>query len=167
MFHGKHPEGLSERGRALLLEGGKALGLDLKPHLEAFSRLYALLQEASGKVNLTALRGEEEVVVKHFLDSLTLLRLPLWQGPLRVLDLGTGAGFPGLPLKIVRPELELVLVDATRKKVAFVERAIEVLGLKGARALWGRAEVLAREAGHREAYDRAVARAVATWASNA
>ena len=161
MFHGKHPEGLSERGRALLLEGGKALGLDLKPHLEAFSRLYALLQEASGKVNLTALRGEEEVVVKHFLDSLTLLRLPLWQGPLRVLDLGTGAGFPGLPLKIVRPELELVLVDATRKKVAFVERAIEVLGLKGARALWGRAEVLAREAGHREAYDRAVARAVA------
>lgn len=137
------------------------MGLDLKPHLEAFSRLYALLQEASGKVNLTALRGEEEVVVKHFLDSLTLLRLPLWQGPLRVLDLGTGAGFPGLPLKIVRPELELVLVDATRKKVAFVERAIEVLGLKGARALWGRAEVLAREAGHREAYARAVARAVA------
>ena len=59
MFHGKHPEGLSERGRALLLEGGKALGLDLKPHLEAFSRLYALLQDASGKVNLTALRGEE------------------------------------------------------------------------------------------------------------
>lgn len=161
MFHGKHPEGLSERGRALLLEGGKALGLDLEPHLEAFSRLYALLQEANRKVNLTALRTEEEVVLKHFLDSLTLLRLPLWEGPLRALDLGTGAGFPGLPLKIVRPELEVVLLDAVRKKVAFLEEAVRALGLKGAYPLWGRAEALAHLPEHREGYHRVVVRAVA------
>ena len=137
------------------------MGLDLSPHLPAFSRLYGLLMEANRRVNLTALRTEEEVVVKHFLDSLTLLALPLWDGPWRVLDLGTGAGFPGLPLKIVRPELEITLLDATRKKVDFVAQAIEALGLKGAKALWGRAEEVARLPEHREAYHRVVARAVA------
>lgn len=146
----------------MLLQGGEALGLDLAPHLEAFSRLYDLLLEGNRRASLTALQGEEEIVLKHFLDSLTLLRLPLWEGPLRVLDLGTGPGFPGLPLKIVRPELEMVLLDATKKKVAFVEEAIAALGLKGAQALWGRAELLAHAPEHREAYGRVVARAVAS-----
>ncbi|WP_234507178.1 MULTISPECIES: 16S rRNA (guanine(527)-N(7))-methyltransferase RsmG [Thermus] len=153
--------GLSPEGVRLLLEGGEALGLDLSPHVPAFSRLYDLLLEGNRRANLTALRTEGEVVVKHFLDSLTLLVLPLWEGPLRVLDLGTGAGFPGLPLKIVRPELEIVLLDATRKKVDFVAEAVAALGLKGAKALWARAEVLAHEPAHREAYHRVVARAVA------
>lgn len=153
--------GLSPKGAALLLEGGRALGLDLEAHLPAFSRLYDLLMEANRRMNLTALRTEEEVVRKHFLDSLTLLALPLWEGPLRVLDLGTGAGFPGLPLKIVRPELEVTLLDATKKKVAFVAEAVRVLDLKGALPLWGRAEALAHRPEHREAYGRVVARAVA------
>lgn len=152
--------GLSLEGSRLLLEGGAALGLDLEPHLPAFARLYELLMEANRRMNLTALRTEREVVVKHFLDSLTLLTLPLWEGPLRVLDLGTGAGFPGLPLKIVRPDLEITLLDATRKKVAFVAEAVAALGLKGAHPLWGRAEALAHGE-HREAYARVVARAVA------
>lgn len=154
--------GLSQKGVQLLLEGGKALGLDLEAHLSTFSRLYDLLMEANRRTNLTALRTEEEVVVKHFLDSLTLLTLPLFQGPWRVLDLGTGAGFPGLPLKIVRPELEVTLLDATKKKVAFVAQAVEALGLKGAYPLWGRAEELAHMPEHREAYHRVVARAVAS-----
>ena len=153
--------GLSPEGRRLLLEGGKALGLDLEPHLEAFSLLYDLLMEGNRRVSLTALRTEREVVAKHFLDSLSLLLLPLWEGPLRVLDLGTGAGFPGLPLKIVRPALEVVLLDATRKKVAFLEEAVAALGLKGAFPLWGRAEEVAHLAEHREAYHRVTARAVA------
>lgn len=154
--------GLSPQGEELLLRGGAALGLDLEAHLPAFSRLYDLLMEANRRQNLTALRTEEEVVVKHFLDSLTLLTLPLFEGPLRVLDLGTGAGFPGLPLKIVRPELEVVLLDATRKKVAFVAEAVAALGLKGAYPLWGRAEELAHRPEHREVYGRVVARAVAS-----
>ncbi|MFN4073765.1 MAG: 16S rRNA (guanine(527)-N(7))-methyltransferase RsmG, partial [Thermus sp.] len=153
--------GLSPKGIQLLLEGGRGLGLDLEAHLPAFSRLYDLLMEANRRTNLTALRTEEEVVVKHFLDSLTLLALPLFQGPWRVLDLGTGAGFPGIPLKIVRPELEVTLLDATKKKVAFVSQAVEALGLKGAYPLWGRAEELAHLPEHREAYGRVVARAVA------
>ncbi|WP_243093951.1 16S rRNA (guanine(527)-N(7))-methyltransferase RsmG [Thermus thalpophilus] len=153
--------GLSPEGVRLLLEGGNALGLDLSPHVPAFSRLYDLLMEANRRVNLTALRTETEVVVKHFLDSLTLLALPLWEGPWRVLDLGTGAGFPGLPLKIVRPELKITLLDATKKKVDFVAEAVAALGLKGAKVLWGRAEVLAHDPTHREAYHRVVARAVA------
>lgn len=154
--------GLSLEGAALLLEGGRALGLDLEAHLPAFSRFYDLLVEANRRHNLTALRTEKEVVVKHFLDSLTLLALPLWEGPLRVLDLGTGAGFPGLPLKIVRPELEVTLLDATQKKVAFVAEAVQALGLKGAYPLWGRAEALAHRPEHREVYGRVVARAVAS-----
>lgn len=153
---------MSPRGREVLLQGGVVLGLDLEPHLPAFSRLYQLLMEANRRHNLTALRTEEEVVVKHFLDSLTLLTLPLFEGPVRVLDLGTGAGFPGLPLKIVRPELEVTLLDATQKKVAFVAEAVEALGLKGAYPLWGRAEELAHRPEHREAYARVVARAVAS-----
>ncbi len=153
--------GLTEEGERLLLEGGWALGLDLRPHLPAFSLLYQLLMATNQKVNLTALRTEREVVVKHFLDSLTLLQLPLWEGSLRVLDLGTGAGFPGLPLKIVRPELEVVLLDAVRKKVAFLEEAVRALGLKGAYPLWGRAEALAHLPEHREGYHRVVVRAVA------
>ncbi|MFN3178824.1 MAG: 16S rRNA (guanine(527)-N(7))-methyltransferase RsmG, partial [Thermus sp.] len=153
--------GLSPKGIQLLLEGGRGLGLDLEAHLPAFSRLYDLLMEANRRTNLTALRTEEEVVVKHFLDSLTLLTLPLFQGPWRVLDLGTGAGFPGIPLKIVRPELEVTLLDATKKKVTFVSQAVEALGLKGAYPLWGRAEELAHLPEHREAYGRVVARAVA------
>ncbi|WP_243032070.1 16S rRNA (guanine(527)-N(7))-methyltransferase RsmG [Thermus altitudinis] len=153
--------GLSPKGVQLLLEGGRALGLDLEAHLSPFSRLYDLLMEANRRTNLTALRTEEEVVVKHFLDSLTLLTLPLFAGAIRVLDLGTGAGFPGLPLKIVRPELEITLLDATKKKVAFVAQVVEALGLKGAYPLWGRAEELAHLPEHREAYGRVVARAVA------
>ena len=130
------------------------MGLDLEAHLSTFSRLYDLLMEANRRTNLTALRTEEEVVVKHLLDSLILLTLPLFQGPWRVLDLGTKAGFPGLPLKIVRPELEVTLLDATKKKVAFVAQAVEALGLKGAYPLWGRAEELAHMPEHREAYHR-------------
>lgn len=152
---------LSERGVRLLLEGGRALGLDLAPHLPAFHRLYDLLQEGSRRQNLTALRGEEEVVRKHFLDSLAPLGQGLLEGPGRVLDLGAGAGFPGLPLKILRPELTMTLLDATRKKVAFMEEAVAALGLEGVRPLWARAEELAHAGGEREAYDRVVSRAVA------
>ncbi len=137
------------------------MGLDLEGQVEAFGRLYALLWEANRLQNLTALEGEREVVLYHFLDALTLLTLPRWPPGVRVLDLGTGAGFPGLPLKIVRPDLELTLLDATRKKVAFLEQAVAALGLRGVHPLWGRAEEVAHRPGHREAYGRVVARAVA------
>ncbi|MER3451517.1 MAG: 16S rRNA (guanine(527)-N(7))-methyltransferase RsmG [Thermus sp.] len=153
-------EGLSPEGKALLLEGGRALGLDLAPYLEAFSRYYALLREANQRLNLTALEGEREVVVKHFLDALTLVPTGLFDQKEAVLDLGTGAGFPGLPLKILRPRLRMTLLEATRKKLDFTQEVVRALGLEGVRFLWGRAEELAHTP-EREAYDRVVARAVA------
>ncbi|MGQ9692407.1 MAG: 16S rRNA (guanine(527)-N(7))-methyltransferase RsmG [Thermaceae bacterium] len=152
--------GLSSKGKDLLLRGGEALGLDLSPFLEAFSRYYALLQEANRRFNLTAYASEEEVVLKGFLDSLTLVSTHLFEGGESTLDLGTGAGFPGLPLKIARPALPLTFLEANRKKLEFVRQASEALGLERVRFLWGRAEEMAH-AEERHTYDRVVARAVA------
>lgn len=153
---------MTPEGRALLLEGGAALELDLTPHLGAFAALLALLTEASASMNLTSLRDERDIVLKHFVDSLTCLRGGWLEGAEQVFDLGTGAGFPALPLAILRPELTVTAMDATRKKVEFVERAAAALGLNNVQTLVGRAEALGREPEHRERYDRVVTRAVAS-----
>jgi len=152
---------VTPEGRALLLEGGAELGLDLSAHDGAFSTLLTLLTEASASMNLTSLRGERDIVLKHFVDSLTCLRGGWLAGEGRMLDLGTGAGFPALPLAIVRPDLTITAMDATRKKVEFVERAAAALELTSVRTLVGRAETLGRDPAHREGYDRVVTRAVA------
>nr|WP_221269922.1 16S rRNA (guanine(527)-N(7))-methyltransferase RsmG [Deinococcus budaensis] len=153
------------------MEGGTALGLDLTPQAEGFATLLTLLTEASAKMNLTSLRGEREIVLKHFVDSLTCLRggwladagqVGAGQGDTgQVLDLGTGAGFPALPLALLRPDLSITALDATRKKVEFVGRAAAALGLSNVQPLVGRAETLGREPQQREGYDRVVTRAVA------
>jgi len=153
---------MTPEGQSLLQEGSAELGLTLTPEqVEQFSRLLALLNEGSAQMNLTALREERDIVLKHFVDSLTCLRGG-WLGETgRVLDLGTGAGFPALPLAIVRPELQLVPMDATRKKIEFVERTAVTLGLDNVQPLVGRAEALGRVPEHREGYGRVVTRAVA------
>ena len=114
------------------------------------------------KFNLTAIRDVDGIQVKHFLDSLTVLKvLPAHQGAPRVVDVGTGAGFPGLPLKIVRPELRLTLVEATGKKASFCQAVVDELKLAGVSVLKARAEELGQDPAHRERYDFALARAVA------
>ncbi|WP_019587945.1 16S rRNA (guanine(527)-N(7))-methyltransferase RsmG [Deinococcus apachensis] len=144
------------------MEGVSQLGLELEPgQVEQFARLLALLREASAQMNLTALHDERDIVLKHFVDSLTCLRGGWLEGELRVLDLGTGAGFPALPLALVRPDLQLIPVDATRKKVEFVGRTAQTLKLENVHPLVSRAETLGRGPGQREAYDRVVTRAVA------
>jgi 16S rRNA (guanine527-N7)-methyltransferase len=152
---------VTPEGRALLLEGGAALGLDLTAQADAFAHLLALLTEGSAQVNLTALRSERDIVLKHFVDSLTCLRGGWLDGAGRVLDLGTGAGFPALPLALMRPNLQLVAMDATRKKIEFVARVAVALGLTNVQTLAARAETLGRDPAHREQYDRVVTRAVA------
>ncbi|MBI0445145.1 16S rRNA (guanine(527)-N(7))-methyltransferase RsmG [Deinococcus sp. DB0503] len=153
---------MTPEGRALLLAGAAELGLELSAeHLDRFARLLVRLTEGSAQLNLTALHHERDIVLKHFVDSLTCLRGGWLDGAGRVLDLGTGAGFPALPLAIVRPDLQLVALDATRKKVDFVERTARSLELNHVQPLTGRAETLGRDPAQRESYDRVVTRAVA------
>ncbi|OGB88141.1 hypothetical protein A3H38_02715 [candidate division WOR-1 bacterium RIFCSPLOWO2_02_FULL_46_20] len=110
------------------------------------------------KFNLTAITKSEEIKIKHFEDSLAL-RQALRLTKQSVIDIGTGAGFPGIPLKIVCPEIKLTLLEATKKKTEFLKHIVSTLNLKGVDIVWGRAEDLAKD--KRESFDLAVARAVA------
>lgn len=149
----------------LLLKGAKALRVDVEPeHVQAFQTYYDELIAWNQKFNLTAITEYENAQIRHFLDSLTCLLAmervrPLSQQSL--IDVGTGAGFPGLVLKIVRPGLRLTLLDSTAKKTRFLKHLVRRLGLQSVTVLHGRAESLGQEAAHRERYDWAVARAVA------
>lgn len=139
-------------------------GLFLEPdRLAKLQRYYALLIEGNKKTNLTRITDERDAVIKHFLDSLTVLAVipeELRARPLSFIDVGTGGGFPGMPLLIVCPNWKGTLLEATGKKVAFLAEALQELGLNGM-ALHGRAEEVARDPSHRDAYDLAFARAVA------
>lgn len=112
------------------------------------------------RMNLTAITNPEEVQIKHFLDSLSILSI--YDKPhTRLLDIGSGAGFPGLPLKIVRPDWQVVLLEATAKKVTFLQHVIEALQLQNVTAVHGRAEEFAHKQEYRATFDLVTARAVA------
>jgi len=150
-----------------LIEGARAWGLQLTPDQQAAFQLY--LQELvawNHKFNLTAITDPEQVESLHFLDSLSVLQAEeardvLSRPGTRVIDIGTGAGFPGIPLKLACPSIRLTLLEATGKKVAFLEHLGQSLGLQGVTAAHGRAEELGHDPAHREQYDLALARAVA------
>jgi 16S rRNA (guanine527-N7)-methyltransferase len=148
----------------LLAAGARRLlNLELTPQQLAAFQIYAgELVRRNQEFNLTGITDDAGIQVKHFLDSLSILTvMPPGSGPASVIDVGTGAGFPGLPLKIVRPELALTLVEATGKKVAFCQAVVDKLGLKEVTVLNARAEELGQDPAHREQYDWALARAVA------
>ena len=136
------------------------LPLDAK-QIEKFGIYYRLLIEWNAKMNLTAITEPREVAVKHIVDSLTALRGIEEKDSLYLIDVGTGAGFPGIPLKIVRPDLQLTLLDSLKKRVHFLETVVEALGLEGIECLHGRAEEAARQSALRERFDIAASRAVA------
>jgi len=145
----------------MLTQGAEALGIRLGPdHLAAFRLYREELARWSARLNLTALRRAEEVVRAGFLDSLACLPL-LPPGMLRGVDVGSGAGFPALPLKLVRPDLSLTLVEASRKKATFLQHMVRRLGLVGLRVVQARAEVVATDPRESGAYDLGLARAVA------
>jgi len=125
--------------RNLLVQGGKTFGVDLdEKTIEAFELYLKELLKWNQKINLTAIRSEKGVVLKHFIDSFSIYPY-LYQNS-SVLDIGSGAGFPGIPLKMVQPTLAVSLIDSVRKKVDFQRHIIRILGLKGIDAIHGRAQ---------------------------
>lgn len=129
--------------------------------LEQFRIYYEMMVEKNKVMNLTGITEWDEVLEKHFLDSISLIRAIDLSQDLTVMDMGTGAGFPGLPLKIAFPNLKVTLADSLNKRVIFLQEVIDELGLEDIEAIHGRAENLARDKAYREQYDLSVSRAVA------
>jgi len=152
-----------------LKAGVKRLGLELNQRqLEQFHTYYQELVDWNKRVNLTRITDYEEVQIKHFLDSLTVALV--WEtltpgADLRLIDVGTGAGIPGIPLKIVFPDIKLVLLDSVAKKAAFLHHLNHKLGLDDVEIVVGRAEDVAREAPYRETFDIVLSRGVAPLAT--
>lgn len=134
--------------------------------INCFEKYYELLIEKNKVMNLTAITDKEDVIVKHFIDSIALIPYLKDKGininnKLKIIDIGTGAGFPGLPLKIMMPDVKLTLLDSLNKRVSFLNEVIDELKLKDIEALHGRAEDYASDNKYREKYDICVSRAVA------
>ena len=148
-----------------LTEGARELNIRLTPeHLDALARYQQLLVEWNQRFNLTAITDDGGIQVRHFLDSFSCIQAlensERFTGK-AVIDVGTGAGFPGLPLKLLCPGMQLTLLEATVKKVRFLEHVAAELGLDNVSVEQGRAEEFGQDRGHRERYDWALARAVA------
>ena len=134
--------------------------------INCFEKYYELLIEKNKVMNLTAITDKEDVIVKHFIDSIALIPYLTDKGininnELKIIDIGTGAGFPGLPLKIMMPDVKFTLLDSLNKRVSFLNEVIDELKLKDIEALHGRAEDYASDNKYREKYDICVSRAVA------
>lgn len=150
--------------RERLAGGLTAMGVAFdQTAIERFEAFHAILDEYNARMDLTAVLDEDERVDRHDLDSAAPLAQGLLASQARVIDVGTGAGFPGMPLLILRPDLQMTFLDALQKRIGFLQDALARLGLK-AQTLHARAEDAARLPEHREAYDAAVSRAVANAA---
>ena len=146
--------------KELMKENLKELNIDLTDlQLEQFYNYMSILIEWNKFMNLTGITDPEEVITKHFIDSLTVL--DKIDKNASIIDVGTGAGFPGIPVKIAFPETKVVLLDSLNKRIKFLNEVIEKLELKDIETIHGRAEECGRNKSYREKYDIAIARAVA------
>lgn len=145
----------------VLEKGCENLGISLdEKQKEQFIQFYEYLVEKNKVMNLTGITEFQEVLVKHFLDSLACVKAVDLTKVKKVMDIGTGAGFPGVPLKIAFPHLEECLLDSLKKRVTFLEETFDILGFDKIAAIHGRAEEFAKNKAYREQYDLCVSRAV-------
>ena len=148
--------------REVLNHAAKEYGMLLtEEQIIAFSKYFETLVEWNEKVNLTAITAPQDVAVKHMIDSLSCYDEAIFKNGATIIDVGTGAGFPGLPLKIFRPDLKLTLFDSLNKRILFLQAVADVLGITDIKFIHSRAEDGGQNKQFRESYDIAVSRAVA------
>jgi 16S rRNA (guanine527-N7)-methyltransferase len=153
---------------SLLAHASSEAGISMTPEQRpAFDRYATMIRDWNTRVNLTAILDDEGIVWRHFIDSLTILPIidneksRVGNRPLSLVDVGTGAGFPGIPVRIMRPDLQVHLLDSLQKRIAFLEAVISDLNLDGVRTIKARAEDAGLDPACRERFDLATARAVA------
>lgn len=149
--------------KEMLLEGCRKLDVEIKEEqLLQLIQYKDTLLEWNQKMNLTAIEEPREIIIKHFLDSITCLKVSQLTGEGTLIDVGTGAGFPGIPLKVLLPNVEVTLLDALNKRIGFLKEVVNQLQLEKVNFIHGRAEDFGQNNSFREQYDFSVARAVAS-----
>ena len=151
-----------ENKKNRLIENMKMISVELTDkQVSQFIKFYEMLVEWNKVMNLTGITEYDEVVMKHFVDSLSIVKINGLDGVKSIIDVGTGAGFPGIPLKIAFPEIKITLLDSLNKRINFLNAVIKELGLEDIETIHGRAEDFAKKTEYREQYDLCVSRAVA------
>jgi 16S rRNA (guanine527-N7)-methyltransferase len=149
----------------ILINGAQKMGINLhKEQIKKFSRYLELLLQWNQKINLTSLKTPQEIIIKHFLDSISCIKIInkyIDKDGISVIDVGAGAGFPGMPIKIIYPSIRLSLLEARKNKTIFLEKATEEINFKKVKIINGRAETFGKSVDHRERYNIAISRAVA------
>ena len=145
-----------------LIENMKRISVELTDkQVSQFIKFYEMLVEWNKVMNLTGITEYDEVVMKHFVDSLSIVKVNGFDNVTTIIDVGTGAGFPGIPLKIVFPEIKITLLDSLNKRIKFLNAVIDELELENIETIHGRAEDFSKKEDYREQYDLCVSRAVA------
>ena len=140
--------------------GLQNLNIDIEFDYDRFEEFYNILIEGNKKTDLTTIVEREEVDIKHFLDSMTAFMIPEFHEKKKLIDIGTSAGFPAIPLKLVNPNLDITLLDGLNKRLIFLEEVINKMNLENIKTFHSRGEDASRDKKHREKYDIAVSRAV-------
>ena len=149
--------------KRVLIDGFKELGLNVSEEMiDKLGVVKEIMLQWNEKVNLTSITEEREVYIKHFLDSATCLATGYIKDGMKVIDVGTGAGFPGIPVKILKDQLEMTLLDSLNKRVSYLNEVLKKLGLQNITAIHARAEEAGSSNIHREVYDIVLSRAVAS-----
>lgn len=154
---------MDKKFEKILVEGAKEFGIDMNLfHVEQFNKYINLLTEWNKKINLTAIEDEYDIVNKHFLDSISVFKSGKIKGNEKIIDIGAGAGFPSIPIKIIFPNTKLTIIDSLKKRTFFLNELVEKLNLVNIKIIHGRAENFGCDTSLRESFDVAVSRAVAS-----